>query len=207
MRLSNTFAETLNRLLEEHGLSQADFSRDMKIHSSSVNKYCRGARKPSFKVVARIAEFFNVSIDTLIDANYQELQKVRHFIPILGEVRAGMPELIFEENIIDYVKVDEKTYNSGELFGLKIKGDSMLPRFHEGDVVIIRKQNNANSGDIVVVLVNGEEATIKKLRKTKEGIDLIPLNSRYDIISYSNNAIIKKPVKILGKVIELRAKI
>ena len=82
----------------------------------------------------------------------------------------------------------------------------MEPRFNEGDVVIVRKQSNADNGDIVVVLVNGDEATIKKFKRTEQGIMLIPLNSSYEPIFYDFEAINNKPVTIIGKVVELRAK-
>lgn len=82
----------------------------------------------------------------------------------------------------------------------------MEPRIKDGDVVIIRKQNDCNSGDIAVVLVNGDEATVKRIKKRPEGIMLIPSNPAYEPMFYSNEDIEKLPVTIIGKVIELRAK-
>ena len=94
----------------------------------------------------------------------------------------------------------------GEFFGLKIRGNSMEPKFSEGDVVIVRKQPDVDSGTIAIVMVNGDEATVKKIQKFDGGINLVPSNSSYDIKTYTNEQIEKLPVRILGKVVELRAK-
>ena len=90
--------------------------------------------------------------------------------------------------------------------GLKIKGDSMTPTICDGDVVIVRQQDDAESGDIVIATINGDEATCKRLRKYKEGIELISVNPSYDPFEFSNQEIIDKPVKIIGKVVESRRK-
>ena len=84
----------------------------------------------------------------------------------------------------------------------------MEPRMYEGDVVIVRKQEDAESGDIVIAMVNGNDATCKRLMKYAGGISLISLNSsKYEPMIFSNDDIIEKPVRILGKVVELRGKL
>ena len=95
---------------------------------------------------------------------------------------------------------------SGEYAALKIKGNSMLPRFTPGDVVIVKIQSDVNDGDIAIVMVNGDEATCKKIKKTPEGVMLISTNPDYEPMFYTNREISEKPVRIWGKVVELRAK-
>ena len=126
-------------------------------------------------------------------------------IPVIGKVAAGIPINAIQE-IIDTEEITQELASTGEFFGLQIKGDSMTPRICEGDVVIVKQQSDAESGDIVIVTVNGDEATCKRLRKYKEGIELIPNNPTYDPLYFSNDEIESKPVRILGKVIELRGK-
>lgn len=126
-------------------------------------------------------------------------------IPVLGLVRAGIP-MDAVEYIIDYEEISEEMARQGEFFALQIKGDSMEPRIKEGDVVIVRKQPDVESGETAIVLVNGDEATIKKVKKFDGGIHLIPNNPNYDVTTYMNEQIEKLPVTILGKVVELRAK-
>ena len=126
-------------------------------------------------------------------------------IPVLGLVRAGIP-MDAVEYIIDYEEISEDMARQGEYFGLQIKGDSMEPKISEGDVVIVRKQPDVENGEIAIILVNGDEATIKKVQKFNGGINLIPSNPAYDVMTYTNEQIEKLPVRVLGKVVELRAK-
>ena len=126
-------------------------------------------------------------------------------IPVLGTVRAGYPTEAVE-NIIDYEEISESMARQGEYFALQVKGDSMLPKFSEGDVVIVKKQEDVDNGDIAIMLVNGDEATIKKVQKFENGINLIPSNPVYDVITYTKKEIMSLPVVCLGKVVELRAK-
>lgn len=98
----------------------------------------------------------------------------------------------------------EKLDKLAEFFGLRINGDSMSPRIMKGDTVIVRRQDDADSGDIVIVLINGDSATCKKLMKHQEGISLISFNPAYEPIKYSNKDIIEKPITIIGKVVENR---
>ena len=96
---------------------------------------------------------------------------------------------------------------TGEYFGLQIHGDSMEPNMCEGDIVIVRQQDDAESGDIVIAMVNGNDATCKRLTKYAGGIALISNNPKYDPMMFSNEDIISKPVRIIGKVVELRRKL
>ena len=126
-------------------------------------------------------------------------------IPVYGSVAAGIPiEAITD--IEDYEEITEDMASTGEFAALRIKGRSMEPRFTEGDVVIVRLQNTIESGDIAVVIVNGDEATCKKIKKTPEGVMLISTNPDFEPMFYTNKEIEEKPVRIWGKVVELRAK-
>lgn len=143
--------------------------------------------------------------DEKINSN-KEIKKSKGIrIPVLGRVIAGIPVDAIEE-IIDYEEIDEHMAQGGDFYGLQIKGDSMEPRFVEGDVVIVRKQNDIDNGQIGIVLVNGDEATVKKIKKVDNGIMLISFNNSYEPIFYSKEEIQKKPVQIIGRVVELRGK-
>lgn len=126
-------------------------------------------------------------------------------VPVYGRVAAGIPlEMI--EDIIDYEEIPQEMAKSGEFFGLKIHGDSMEPRIQDGDVVIVRRQDGAETGDIVIASVNGTDATCKRLKIYRDGIELIANNPSYKPIFYSSEEVAGKPVRILGKVVELRGK-
>ncbi|MEG1564284.1 MAG: S24 family peptidase, partial [Bacteroides sp.] len=126
-------------------------------------------------------------------------------IPILGDVAAGIP-IEALENILGYEDISPDLLKYGdEFFGLRIKGNSMEPRICEGDIVIVKKQSTAVSGDVVVVLINGESATVKRIKRSENGIMLCPFNHDYEPAYYSNEDIETLPVAVIGKVIELRA--
>lgn len=146
---------------------------------------------------------FTDEFEAIVDAHARFSNGTK--IPVYAAVAAGIPiEAI--EDIVDYEEIDAALAATGEFFGLRIKGDSMEPKMSEGDVVIVRKQNDADTGDIVIALINGNEATVKKLKKEPSGILLIPNNPAHDTQHYSPEAIASLPVRIIGKVVELRAK-
>ena len=143
-------------------------------------------------------------IDTSI-GNPPSSRKKGVVINVLGRVAAGVPiEAI--EDIIDTEEIPVEMARTGKFFGLLIHGDSMIPNICDGDIVIVRQQEDAETGDIVIATVNGTDATCKRLRKYKDGIELISNNPTYDPLDFSNQAIIEKPVRIIGKVVELRRK-
>ncbi len=145
-----------------------------------------------------LAKFYHM------EKNRQNLKK-KSRIPVLGYVRGGNPETAFEE-VIGYEEITDEMMHSGEYFGLIVKGDSMEPRFTEGDTVIVRKQQSADSGNIVVALIGETDATIKKLILDEKGMILQPLNPAYKPKYFSREDIKNLPVTVLGKVVELRAK-
>lgn len=127
-------------------------------------------------------------------------------IPVLGKVAAGIPIEAIEE-IEDYEEITEEEASKGDYFALKIQGESMEPKFSNGDVVIVRQQDDIESGEIGVIIVDGLDATVKKVIKQEEGILLVATNQAvYQPKFYGNETIRDLPVKILGKVVELRAK-
>ncbi|MEG0430273.1 MAG: XRE family transcriptional regulator [Anaerovoracaceae bacterium] len=127
-------------------------------------------------------------------------------IPVLGRVAAGVPVEAMED-ILGYEDISIEEAKGGNFFALQIKGDSMEPKFSEGDVVIVRQQPTVESGDIAVVMVNGSDATVKRLILHEEcGLSLIALNPAYSPKYYTDNEVQSLPVSVLGKVVELRAK-
>ncbi len=117
-------------------------------------------------------------------------------VPLLGVVKAGY-DYLAQENWIGTVDVDKKLAESGKMFALKIKGDSMSPVLIEDDIVIIKKQEDFESGDIVVAIINGDEATIKKGKKSDNSILLQPLNTNYEPLIFTYDEMKTIPVAIV----------
>lgn len=194
------FSNKLKELRQARGITQKQLADWSGLGRSQISNYENGIRTPDWKTQEKLADFFNVRLDYLMD---RDVPKTR--IPVLGKVVAGIPLDAIEE-IIDYEEIPFEMAKNGDYFALQIKGDSMEPRIKEGDVVIVRKQPDVESGDVAIVLVNGDEATIKKVQKFSGGINLVPSNPAYEVKTYSNADIESLPVSIIGKVVELRAK-
>lgn len=206
------FAEKLKELRQQKGMTQSELAKLLKMQRSTLGMYETGKREPNFEILNMFANFFNVDMNTLMDMNSTSNQNpsspVRSIkIPVLGTVVAGIP-LDAVENIIGWEEISPAMAATGEHFALRIKGTSMEPRICEGDIVVVRKQEDIESGDTAIVLINGGEATVKKVKKTEEGIMLIANNMAvYSPHFYSNKDIEELPVRIIGKVVELRGKL
>jgi len=140
--------------------------------------------------------------DSLNEFNIKSLK-----IPILGTIPAGIPiEAI--EDILGFEELDpDMVQNGHEYFGLKIKGNSMFPTYMDGDVIIVQKQDSAESGDDAVVIVNGDDATFKRITITDDSVILKPLNPEYEPLFFTKEQAQKLPVCILGVAVEIRRKI
>lgn len=160
-----------------------------------------------FKTNKEILENFdNKSNLDVIKGQMIDVQENTTRIKVLGKVAAGVPRHMQDEYVIGYEDVSNDMIKDDTVFGLEINGDSMSPRILKGDIVIVREQNDAESGDVVIVTINGDEATCKRLMKYADGISLISFNPAYEPMTFSNKEIEEKPVRIIGKVIENRSK-
>ena len=199
--------EQLKVLRKRDRMTQAEVAAKLGVDRSTYAKYETGQSEPNFETVQALAAMFGVSADFLISGTSAGIRSPGGIsIPVLGDVAAGIPiEAI--ENVVDYEEIDAALAATGEFFGLRIKGASMEPRIREGDVVIVRKQEDADTGDTAVVLVNGDSATVKRIKKEPDGgLWLLPNNPAYDPQHFSPSEVAEKPVHIIGKVVELRGK-
>lgn len=224
-----TLLERIEELCKEKGISRRRMEEESGLSIGTTSRW-KNEFKPSQKSLKRVSDYFNVSIayitgesefrteqDAVMgrwSAQYEkdarnELGKIEAGIriPVLGEVPCGIPlEAIELIDVDDWEEISEKLARTGKFFGLKSKGDSMSPRIQEGDVLIVRQQPDAESGDVVIAKINGSNACCKKLLKTDDGIVLQSFNPMYEPMFFSNEDIKKKPVLIIGKVIENRQK-
>ena len=205
MKTNREVVELVKKLTEEQNMSMSELSRRVGIAKSAISRYFNGTRELPLNKIGDFASVLHTTPDYLLGIEYEPQTPQGLKIPVLGTVAAGIP-ISAVEDILDYEEVPQSWENQGEFFALKIKGDSMEPRMESGDVVIVKQQSDANSGDTVIVLVNGDDATCKKLQKTDNGIMLVSTNPKYPPMFYSTEDIQTKPVVILGKVVELRQK-
>lgn len=206
-------AERLKILRKQNNLTQIALAAKLNLDKSSIAKYESANVTPSPDILLKMASIFGVSVDYLLGRSNYEDNYPRQpeptngvWIPVLGKVQAGIPIEAVEE-IIDYEEISKSMAEQGDYFALQIKGDSMEPQLYENDVAIVKQQNDCDSNDIAVVLVNGDVATVKRIKKRPEGLMLIPNNPTYEPMFYNNEQIANLPVTIIGKVVEIRRKL
>lgn len=195
----------LKKLREAKAISQQKLADNIGVSRSTIAMWETNASEPDNTMLKKLATYFDVTVDYILGREDQP-QKKGVKIPVLGKVIAGIPIDAIEE-IIDYEEITEEMARTGEFFALKIKGTSMSPRIEENDVVIVRKQSTAENGDVAIVLVNGDEAACKKIQYNSTGLTLISFNPSFEPMFYTKEECATLPVKIIGKVVELRGKL
>lgn len=192
------------------GLNQIELAKKLNLSSSaSISQYESGDRMPSDDIKLKMAEIFDCSVDYLLGKT--DSRKTASSSPVVvfvyGKIPAGIPmEMI--EDIIDTEEISSDWLKGDkQYFGLKVNGNSMMPKYQNNDTIICLKCEDCESGDDCIVAVNGNDATFKKVIKNENGIILQPLNPEFSPLVYTNEDIKKLPVRILGKVVELRRKI
>lgn len=200
-------AKNILYYMDKHQKNRNEMCEALGVKYTTFTDWVKGNSYPRIDKIELMANYFGISKSDLVEehpANNRSQNKGVS-INVLGRVAAGIPiEAITD--IIDTEEISEELAKTGEFFGLKIKGDSMEPRIYENDVVIVRQQDDAESGDVVIATINGDEATCKRLRKYRDGIELISNNPSYEPMFFANEEIINKPIRIIGKVVELRGK-
>ena len=200
----------VKELRKQKHITQEELGKVLDIQKAAISKYENGRAEPSTEVLKKMSAYFGVSIDYLLGNSPAKLsaQKLGRGvrIPVLGRVVAGIPIEAVEE-ILDYEEITPELAATGEFFALQVKGSSMEPTLRDGDVVIVKKQPTVDSGDIAIVLVNGNDATVKEIKESPAGITLISHNvAVYTPHFYSNHDIESLPIQIIGKVVEMRRK-
>lgn len=213
----NKFVELCNRKNISPNAACAELG-----YSNAIPTKWKNGSVPRDTTLRKIADYFEVPVSYFSESDVStaasvairmardpafaaSVQKHGVRVPVYGNVAAGIPiEAITD--IEDYEEISQEMAAKGEYAALRIHGDSMEPKMSDGDVVIVRLQETIESGETAIVMVNGSDATCKKIMRTDEGIMLIATNPKYAPMFYSNKQIEDLPVRIWGKVVELRAK-
>ena len=202
------FAKRLSDLVKEYNTDINILANKLGIKSkSTIYRYMNAEMAPKITTIKYLAELYSVNPLWLMGYDVpmkaipiKNIEKVK--IPVLGTVKAGYNYLA-QENIVGYESVDNIS-NPEDYYALQITGDSMEPLFSDGDIAIVHKQDDFESGNTCIILINGDEATVKKVVRMEDGIDLIAINPYYPVRHFSSEDMKKIPVKIIGKVVEAR---
>lgn len=200
------FSENLKKQAAIAGENQPDIAEVLGITKSAVNAYFMGNKIPRMDRIKKLADHFGCNVSDLVDDKSIEDQITAVAIPVLGTVPAGVPiEAI--QDILGYEEIPKIMADTGEFFCLRVEGNSMYPLLYSGETIVIKKQETADNGDIVVALVDNEETTVKRLKKVSDGIILEAENPEYNSLYFNEKQIKNEKVKIIGKAVESRKKL
>ena len=196
--MKNIFAERMRQTMFLKGIRQAELVDKTGIDKGSLSSYVNGRYMPNADKIAKIATALGVSVNFLLGKEEIPIAKFTlpqfHDVPVLGSVAAGTP-ILAQEDVIGTVMTDKN------VFALKVKGDSMSPRIMDGDIVLVRQQDAAEDGDLVIAEIDGE-ATCKVLKRSHGSVMLVPFNAAFAPFVFSGQQ--AEDLRILGKVVESR---
>ena len=188
------FSRNLKKIMYEKQFLQVDVARLLGVTKQAVSGWCSGVSLPRGAMMGDLAKLLGVSVDDLTGASQTAPAKGSVLrVPILGRIPAGVPL----EMIEDIEGYEEIPWRPGEFFGLRVRGSSMAPAIQDGDLIILKKQEDVESGQIAAVSIGGEDATLKKVQKVDGHVVLLPLNPAYDPMLFPASS-----VRILGLLVE-----
>ena len=202
----------MNRLKElriKHDELQEDLGKLIGVSGRAIGNYETGKRKMSPEIIQKIASHYNVTTDYLLgieDSNVFPISDSPIRVPVLGKISAGLP-LLATENIEGYELAPSSQIKKGfDYFYLRVNGDSMNLKFNDGDIVLVQKQDNLENDEIGVILVDGQDATVKKYKYENGFVILSPMsNNPKHVVQIYNPK--DTSIKIVGKVVSYQGKI
>lgn len=215
MDINKYIGNKIRNFREQKNLTQEEVAEYLNTTPQTISRYEIGDRKTNQDILFKLAEYFKISINEFfpplnfdnaisIDINSNIIK-----IPVFGTIKAGIP-IESQSDIIEYVDIPEEWTKGGKKFyGLKISGDSMFPKYQDGDTVIFEQNDDMDSfnGKDVAVMINGTESTFKRILVNDQGIILQPYNTAYDIMMFSKEQVEELPIRVVGIAREKRTKI
>ena len=201
------FSQNLIKIMKANNINQTNLSKALGVSESTVGKWILCKAFPRMNVIQKLSDYFGVEKtfffeDSLCQDNGPLPQM--NLIPLLSHITENVADSNIQ-NILGYEAISKDLSLTGKLFALRIKDTSMEPTFTKGDIIIVKQQPYIKSNDIALLLINRDEEIIRRIKKDDKGIVLISDNSlTFAPQYYSNDEIVSLPVKVVGKVVELR---
>lgn len=202
----------IREAMEYRKMTQADLVRETGLSKATISFYFNGKTPPKQANMFLLAKALRVRIEWLMGIDDQmthtpvvESVPIRDLlsVPMLGRVAAGTP-IYAEGNIEGEVMIDPTIAAGCPCFALRVKGDSMTPQILDRDIIIVREQEEVEDGDIVVATVNGGEGCVKRLKKYPNALSLVSVNPAYEPMYFTAADVESMPIRIWGKVVEIR---
>lgn len=218
MDINKYVGEMIRHYRKRNHLTQEELAEVLKTTSQTISRYETGALEANHNTLFKLADYFKININEFfppmqfdngveVDTNNDVVK-----IPVLGTIKAGIA-IEAQQDIIEYIEIPKVWTTGGrKYYGLRISGDSMYPKYAENDTVVFEdsrtyRSDMYNNKDCAI-MVNGDDATFKKVTLTENGITLTPYNlTNYEVRSYSKEDIINKPIRVIGIAREKRTKV
>lgn len=205
----------LKFLRTEKGEGLEKIAKYLNVTIQTISNYENEKRDMTPDTIIKLAEYFNVTTDYLLgkcdsrngnESNVFPITDSPISVPVLGKISAGLP-LLATENIEGYELAPSSIIKDGfDYFYLRVNGDSMNLKFNDGDIVLVQKQDDLENDEIGVILVDGQDATVKKYKYENGFVILSPMstNPTHVVQIYNPQDI---SIKIVGKVVSYQGKI
>ena len=192
------FKQRLKELRNQRGYTQVGLSRALGVSQQAVGKWETGRCTPDPQMLTRLAATLDTTVDYLLGGGNVLAECM---VPVLGTVKAGFGALAFEE---DYGSEPANVKDPSQYFYLIVRGDSMEPRIHDGDLALVRRQPTLESGALGVVAYGEGEGTLKKYIRQGQAVILQPFNPAYksQVIAGAD----LEQLHIAGRVVETKTK-
>lgn len=211
--MGETIGKKIKELRLSKGMTLEELGNRVGVGKSTVRKWETGeiANMRRDKI-QKLADALDIPVGKLMGwPNSDKKTKASlgvsaGMIPVLSEIPCGTSTKVYANITDDVVEIEESLAQTGEYYGLRAKGDSMLPKIEPGDIMIIHAQNHIESGQVAIVKVDGE-VTCKRIKKYRDGLELIGINPTYQPQFFTKEEIKEKPIEIVGRVMEVRSKL
>ena len=199
-------AKNIRYYMNKFNVSQTEICNTLGIKMPTFSDWVNEKTYPRIDKIELMANYFGISKADLVEEQNSSSNQKPNRINVYGSVPAGIP-IEAVEDIVDWEDIAMEWLKGDQRYiGLRVKGDSMFPKYIEDDTIIVKLQPDCESGQDAVVYVNGYDATLKKVVKNEDGIMLQPLNPEYVPKQYDYNDE-RYPISILGIVVEIRRKV
>ena len=197
--------QIFENLLKQHQTTVYRVAKETGISATTFTDWKNGRSMPKADKLKRVADYFDVSLEYMLGLEDGSHRMTEKRVPIIGEIRAGSP-IITEETLLGYEKAEVP--DTEDYFYLEVRGDSMKNiGMVDGSLVLFHKQQYAEDGDIVACLVGGDSATVKRFRRSKKNIVLMPENPDYEPIRLTTDDFESGEARILGVACEIKIKL
>lgn len=203
-------AENLKKYMEQNNIDRRQLCEDLDFKYSTLSEWLNAKKYPRIDSIEIIAHYFGISISDIIEdkttiisepsnINYVIPNSSIYQIPVFESVSAGFGAYASNE-IIDYIPIMlHSQYDAENTISIKVSGDSMYPKIEDGDIIIVRKMSSVDSGDIAVVLLDGDEGLVKKVEYGTDWIHLISINPEYPVRKFKGEDVMR--ISVVGKVV------